>query len=358
MTTVNNTPVFVAGHKGLVGSALVRVLKQQGYSNILTRDRQALDLRNQSMVDAFFAAEKPAAVLLAAAKVGGILANNTYPADFIRDNVQIETNVIDAAHRHGAKRLIFLGSSCIYPRDCPQPMREEYLLTGPLESTNRPYAVAKLAGVEMCWAYNRQYGTQFLAVLPTNAYGINDNYDLENSHVLPALIRKCHEAKIKGAGQVTIWGTGMPRREFLYADDLAEACVFLLSNEKALASLTAPDMLPAINIGYGEDISIRELATLVAEVIGFNGDFNFDNSKPDGTPRKLLDVTRITKLGWKPKVSLREGIAKAYQALLFVVCDALRSPPNPPPPHRLQERFFQRCFAIVCLELGWRADEE
>jgi len=312
VTTVNN-PIFVAGHQGLVGSALVRALEQQGDKNILMRTKKELDLRDQAAVETFFEKEKPALVLLAAAKVGGILANNNYPADFIRDNVQIEANVIDAAHRHGVKKFIFLGSSCIYPRDCPQPMREEYLLTGPLEFTNRPYAVAKLAGVEMCWAYNRQYGTQFLAVLPTNTYGPNDNYDLNSSHALPALIRKCHEAKISGAGKVIVWGTGTPRREFLYVDDLAEACVFLLAHAE-LAALTAPEMLPAINVGCGEDVTIHELALLVAEVVGFKGELVFDASKPDGTPRKLLDISRITALSWEPKVSLREGIAKAYQA--------------------------------------------
>jgi GDP-L-fucose synthase len=308
-----NSPVFVAGHKGLVGSALLRGLQARGHKNILTRDRKELDLRNQAAVDAFFAKEKPAAVLLAAAKVGGILANNNYPADFIRDNMQIEMNVFDAAHRHGVKQFVFLGSSCIYPRECPQPMREEYLFTGHLEPTNRPYAVAKLAGVEMCWAYNRQYGTQYLAVQPPNAYGINDNYDVQNSHVLQAFIRKCHEAKAGGQKQMTIWGTGKPRREFIYADDLADGCLFLLFNDKALASLTAPETLPMINVGYGEDIGIRELAELVADVVGFKGEFVFDSEKPDGMPRKLMDSGRMVALGWKPKVSLREGIARAYQ---------------------------------------------
>jgi len=314
--TVNNSPIFVAGHRGLVGSALVRALKRQGYNNILTRSRKELDLRDGQAVEAFFASVKPAGVVLAAAKVGGILANNTYPADFIRENLQIQTNVIDAAHRHGVKKLIFLGSSCIYPRDCKQPMREDYLLTGPLEATNRPYALAKLAGVEMCWAYNRQFGTQFLAVLPTNTYGENDNYDPERSHVLPALIHKCHEAKIRGEKQVTVWGTGAPRREFIYADDLAEACAFLLSNEEAMAYLTAPETIPAINIGCGEDVTVRELAGLVAEVTGFQGELVFDSSKPDGTPRKLLDIRRIAALGWQPNIGLRDGIAKAYQFYL------------------------------------------
>jgi GDP-L-fucose synthase len=314
--TVNNALIFVAGHRGLVGSALVRALSRQGHATILTRDRQELDLRDRGAVEAFFAAAKPAAVLLAAARVGGILANNTYPADFIRDNLQIQTNVIDAAHRHGAERLIFLGSSCIYPRECKQPMREDHLFSGPLEATNRPYAVAKLAGVEMCWAYNRQFGTQFLAVLPPNTYGPNQVYDSRSSHVLPALIRKCHEARRSGACHVTVWGTGTPRREFLYVDDLAEACVFLLSDGKALASLTVPEALPVINIGCGEDVTIRELAELVAQVIGFQGSFILDGSKPEGTPRKLLDNQRIASLGWKPQIGLRDGIAKAYRDYL------------------------------------------
>jgi GDP-L-fucose synthase len=313
MTPSLDSPVFVAGHRGLVGSALMRVLAQHGYRNLLTRPREALDLCDQAAVETFFAAEKPAVVLLAAAKVGGIHANNTYPADFIHDNLLIGANVINAAHRHGVERLIFLGSSCIYPRDCPQPIREEYLFTGPLELTNRPYAVAKLAGVEMCWAYNRQYGTRYLAVLPTNVYGVNDHYDLENSHVLPALLRRCHEAKGRGDREVKLWGTGAPRREFLYADDLAEAIVLLLSDEKALGGLTAAEVLPAINIGSGEEVRIRDLAGVVAEAVGFSGSFVFDSSKPDGTPRKFLDSRRMTALGWKPRVPLREGIPRAHQ---------------------------------------------
>ncbi len=311
-----NSPIFVAGHLGLVGSALVRALEKSGYKNLKTRSHKELDLCNQQKVEEFFSAEKPEAVLLAAAKVGGIQANNTYPADFIINNLQIQANVIDAAYRHGVKRLIFMGSSCIYPRDCPQPMHEEYLFSGSLEATNRPYAVAKLSGVEMCWAYNRQYGTQYLAVLPTNTYGINDNYHPENSHVLPALIRKCHEAKMRGEAEVVVWGTGVPKREFIYADDLAEACVFLLSDSDAMAELTKPEILPAINIGCGEDLTIRELVELVAKTVGFAGKIVFDSEKPDGTPRKLLDIGRMKRLGWKPQFPLSEGVKLAYQDYL------------------------------------------
>lgn len=311
-----DSPIFVAGHRGLVGSALVRSLEKHGYTNLQTRTHQELDLCNQQAVEDFFSGEKPEAVFLAAAKVGGIQANNTYPADFILNNLQIQTNVIDAAYRHGVKRLIFMGSSCIYPRDCSQPMREEYLFSGSLESTNRPYAVAKLAGVEMCWAYNRQYGTRYLAVLPTNTYGINDNYHPENSHVLPALIRKCHEAKLRGDAEMVVWGTGSPKREFIYSDDLAEACVFLLASDNVMTELTRPEVLPAINIGCGEDLTIRELAGMVAKATGFTGKLVFDSSKPDGTPRKLLDVERMKNLGWKPEIPLYEGIKTAYQAYL------------------------------------------
>ncbi len=311
-----DSSIFVAGHLGLVGSALVRALEKHGYKNLKTRSHKELDLCNQQKVEEFFSTEKPEVVLLAAAKVGGIQANNIYPADFIINNLQIQANVIDAAHRHGVKQLIFMGSSCIYPRDCPQPMREEYLFSGSLESTNRPYAVAKLSGVEMCWAYNRQYGTQYLAVLPTNTYGINDNYHPENSHVLPALIRKCHEAKLRGDAEVVVWGTGAPKREFIYADDLAEACVFLLSSNDAMAELTKPEILPAINIGCGEDLTIRELVELVAKTVGFEGEIVFDSSKPDGTPRKLLDIGRMKNLGWKPQIPLQEGIKLAYQDYL------------------------------------------
>lgn len=317
-----NAPIFVAGHQGLVGSALVRALKSQGFKNILMRDRKTLDLCDQQAVDQFFSKEKPAAVLLAAAKVGGIHANNAYPADFIHDNLAIQNHVIDASHRYGVERLIFLGSSCIYPRDCPQPMREEYLMTGPLEATNRPYAMAKLAGVEMCWAYNRQYGTKFLSVQPTNTYGPNDNYDLDNSHVLPALIRKCHEGKASGQ-KVTVWGTGNPYREFLYVDDLADACIFLLTHDDAMPVLTLPKKMPVINIGYGKDISIRELAELVAKTVGFKGEFIFDKTKPDGTPRKLLDTSRIQSLGWRPRTSLAKGITKTYRYYLKETPDAL-----------------------------------
>lgn len=311
-----DSSIFVAGHRGLVGSALVRSLEKHGYTNLQTRTHQELDLCKRQEVENFFSEEKPEAVLLAAAKVGGIQANNTYPADFILNNLQIQTNVIDAAYRHGVKRLIFMGSSCIYPRNCPQPMREEYLFSGSLEATNRPYAVAKLAGVEMCWAYNRQYGTQYLAVLPTNTYGINDNYHPENSHVLPALIRKCHEAKLRGDAELVVWGTGTPKREFIYSDDLADACVSLLISDSAITELTKPEILPAINIGCGEDLMISELAGLVAKAVGFAGKIVFDSSKPDGTPRKLLDVGRMKNLGWKPEVPLSEGIKTAYQDYL------------------------------------------
>lgn len=312
--------IYVAGHRGLVGSALMRCLQAKGYTRLITRSHAELDLTEQSAVEAFFASERPDYVFLAAAKVGGILANHTYPAEFIRDNLAIQTNVIHAAWRHGVKRLLFLGSSCIYPKHCPQPMREEYLLTGPLEPTNRPYAIAKIAGIEMCWSYNRQYGTRFLAVMPTNLYGPGDNYHPENSHVIPALIRKFHEAKVNGEPTVTVWGTGTPRREFLYSDDMAEACVFLmtlppeqfdalLGSDEAATGVFMP---PLINIGVGEDLTIRELAERVKRVIGYAGEIEFDPSKPDGTPRKLLDVSRLQGLGWKARRSLEEGLAATY----------------------------------------------
>jgi GDP-L-fucose synthase len=310
--------IYVAGHRGLVGSALVRQLKARGYTNLITHTHAELDLTDQAAVRAFFEREKPEYVFLAAAKVGGILANNTYPAEFIRDNLAIQTNVIHEAWRAGVKRLLFLGSSCIYPRDCPQPIKEEYLLTGPLEPTNRPYAVAKIAGIEMCWAYNRQYGTQYLAVMPTNLYGPGDNYHPENSHVIPALIRRFHEAKIKGDPSVTVWGTGTPRREFLYSDDMADACVFLMSlpDEKFDSVLNPPHSAPPlINIGVGEDLTIRELAETIARVVGYEGKITFDPSKPDGTPRKLLDVSRLTALGWVARVSLREGLQNTQLAV-------------------------------------------
>jgi GDP-L-fucose synthase len=312
-----DTRIHVAGHRGLVGSALVRALKRAGYENLLLRTHAELDLMDPVATDRFYAETRPEVVFLAAAKVGGIHANDTYPADFIRDNLAIELSVIEAAHRHGVKRLILLGSSCIYPRECPQPMSEAHLLTGPLETTNRPYALAKIAGIEMCSAYNRQYGTRYLAAMPTNLYGPGDNYDLQNSHVLPALIRKMHEAKQRGDAEVVIWGTGTPRREFLYSDDLAEACLYLAGLEDArFDALLADGAFPLVNVGCGEDLTIRELAELAAEVVGFEGKLVQDTSKPDGTPRKLLDVSKITALGWRPKVGLREGIGRAYADFL------------------------------------------
>jgi GDP-L-fucose synthase len=312
-----NAKIFVAGHKGLVGSAIVRALQAQGYSKIITRGRQELDLCDQAEVMAFFAKEQPDYVFLAAAKVGGIYANNTYPADFIRDNLEIQTNVIESAYQNKVKRLLFLGSSCIYPKHCPQPIKEDYLLTGSLEPTNRPYAIAKIAGIEQCWAYNRQYNTQYLAAMPTNLYGPGDNYDLQNSHVLPALIRKVHEAKQNNMASITAWGTGLPRREFLFVDDMAEACVFLMNlDQRTYASLLSDSFAPLVNVGCGEDISIKELIALVKTVVGFAGDVIWDQSKPDGTMQKLLDINKINTLGWKPKVSLRQGIELAYHAYL------------------------------------------
>ena len=301
--------IYVAGHRGLVGSALVRALERHGFTNLLRHTHAELDLTDRDAVDTFFAEQRPAYVFLAAAKVGGIVANDTYPADFIRDNLAIQLHVIDAAHRFGVEKLLFLGSSCIYPKLCPQPMKEEYLLTGALEPTNSAYAVAKIAGIEMCQAYRRQYGCHFISVMPTNLYGPGDNYDLETSHVLPALIRKFHEAQEAGTPTVTIWGTGSPRREFLHADDLAEACLFLMDRY---------DEPEIINIGVGEDATIRELAERVAEATGFTGELLFDTSKPDGTPRKLLDVSRLTTLGWRAQIDLREGIRRTveeYRAL-------------------------------------------
>jgi GDP-L-fucose synthase len=306
--------IYVAGHAGLAGSAIRRALERAGYSNLVLRRHAELELTDAGAVAAFFERERPEYVFLAAAKVGGILANDTYPADFIRGNLAVQLNVIHEAWRAGVRRLLFLGSSCIYPRDCPQPMKEEYLLGGPLESTNRAYAIAKIAGVEMCWSYNRQHGARFLAVMPTNLYGPGDHYDLRNSHVLPALIRKVHEAKQRGEIRVTLWGSGRPRREFLLSDDMAEACVLLMRLPEAdFGRLVAPAQAPLINIGAGEDQSIAELAALVADVLGYRGEFVYDASKPDGTPRKLLDSSRVMALGWKPRVGLREGIAAAYR---------------------------------------------
>jgi len=309
--------IYVAGHTGLAGSALVRALREAGLRNLVLRTHAELELADARAVAAFFERERPEYVFLAAAKVGGILANDRYPADFIRDNLAIELNVICEAARAGVKRLLLLGSSCIYPRDCPQPMKEEHLLTGPLESTNRAYAVAKIAGIELCWSYNRQHRTRFLAAMPTNLFGPGDHYDLETSHVLPALIRKVHEARARGERTVTVWGSGRPRREFLYSDDMAEACVHLMRlPEEAFARLTAPEAAPLINIGAGKDLSIAELAALVGEAIGYEGNFIYDASKPDGTPRKLLDTSRLAALGWQPRIGLREGIALAYRDFL------------------------------------------
>ena len=309
--------IYIAGHRGLVGSALVRRLQAKGYSNLVMRTHAELDMTDQKAVRGFFASEKPEYVLLAAAKVGGIHANNTYPAEFIHQNLAIQTNVIHEAWRNNVQRLLFLGSSCIYPKDCPQPIKEEYLLTGPLEPTNRPYALAKIAGIEMCHAYNRQYGTHYMAAMPTNLYGPNDNYDLNNSHVLPALMRKMHEAKQRCDKEVVVWGTGTPRREFLYSEDMADACIFLLEQgEDKLASLFNEDKPPLVNIGCGEDLTIRELAERVAAVVGFKGNLAFDPSKPDGTMRKVMDVTRINKLGWQRAMQLKDGIALSYQDML------------------------------------------
>ena len=299
--------IYVAGHRGLVGSALVRRLQAGGYTNITTRTHAELDLTSQHAVQTFFAVEKPEYVFLAAAKVGGIHANNTYPADFIYQNLMIQSNIIHAAYQNKVRKLLFLGSSCIYPKNAPQPMKEEYLLTGLLEPTNEPYALAKIAGIKMCAAYNRQYGTHFISVMPTNLYGPGDNYDLQNSHVLPALIRKMHEAKERGDAEAIVWGTGTPRREFLYSDDMADACVFLMEKSNAA------DIGEFVNIGVGKDVTIRELAELVAKTVGFKGRLVFDSTKPDGTPQKLLDVSRLTQLGWRAKTSLRDGILGAYQ---------------------------------------------
>ena len=296
--------IYVAGHRGLVGSAILRRLEGEGFENLLVRTRGELDLTDPRAVDAFFEAEKPEYVFLAAAKVGGLLANNTYPVDFLRENLAIELNVIEAAQRHGAKKLLFLGSSCIYPKFAPQPMQEEHLLTGELEPTNEPYAVAKIAGIKLCQAYSKQHGADFISAMPTNLYGPGDNFDLKSSHVLPALIRKFHEAKERGEPEVVVWGTGAPRREFLYVDDLADACVFLMDNYAG----NEP-----VNVGVGEDLSIAELASLVREVVGYGGGIVYDTTKPDGTPRKLLDVGRLTDLGWHAKVPLKEGISQTYR---------------------------------------------
>ena len=311
--TITNKPmdkkakIYIAGHRGMVGSAIARRLVSAGYTNLVTRTHAELDLTNQLAVTQFLEQKKTDYIFLAAAKVGGIHANNTYRAEFIYQNLMMEANIVHAAWQAGVQHLLFLGSSCIYPRDCPQPIKEEYLLTGPLEQTNEPYAIAKIAGIKLCENYNRQYGTQYVSVMPTNLYGPNDNYDLNNSHVLPALIRKAHEAKVRGDKELVVWGTGKPMREFLYVADMADACVFLM--EKGIRE-------GLFNIGTGEDVTIRELAETVMSVVGFKGEIMFDASKPDGTPRKLLDVDRMRKLGWQAQTSLRDGVAKAYADFL------------------------------------------
>ncbi|PWG82522.1 GDP-L-fucose synthase [Pararcticibacter amylolyticus] len=302
-----NSKIYIAGHKGMVGSAIFRKLQKEGYENIITRSSSELDLRNQAAVAEFFEQEKPDYVFLAAAKVGGIIANNTYRGEFLYDNLMIQNNIIHNAYVQGVKKLMFLGSSCIYPKMAPQPLKEEYLLTGTLEPTNEPYAIAKIAGIKLCDAYRDQYGCNFVSVMPTNLYGYNDNYHPENSHVLPALIRKFHEAKTGGKDKVVIWGTGSPKREFLFADDLADACVSLME------TYNEPNL---INIGTGEDVTIKELALTVKKIIGFEGELEFDTTKPDGTPRKLMDVSKLHSYGWKHKVELEEGIQLAYEDFL------------------------------------------
>jgi GDP-L-fucose synthase len=299
-----NARIFVAGHRGMVGSAICRKLNELGYQHLILKTSAQLDLKNQQAVQHFFETEKPEYVFLAAAKVGGIHANNVYRAEFLYDNLMIESNVIHSSYEHGVKKLMFLGSSCIYPKFAEQPLKEEYLLTGELEPTNEPYAIAKITGIKLCEAYRDQYGCNFISVMPTNLYGPNDNYDLNNSHVLPALIRKFHEAKVEGKESVEIWGTGTPRREFLHSDDLAEACVFLMNNYNEKQFL---------NIGTGEDIAIKDLAYLVRDIVGFEGELRFDTSKPDGTPRKLMDVSRLHALGWKHRIELETGIRSVYQ---------------------------------------------
>jgi GDP-L-fucose synthase len=307
--------IFVAGHRGLVGSAITRKLRATGYNNLLVRSRSELDLLDQAAVRAFFEEYRPEFVFLAAAKVGGIVANNSFPADFIIENLAIQNNVIQSSYATGVDRLLFLGSSCIYPKFAPQPIKEEYLLTGPLEMTNRPYAIAKIAGIEMCWSYNRQYGTKYLAAMPTNCYGPGDNYDLTTSHVLPALIRKVSEAKDNGSPEIVVWGTGNVRREFIYSDDLAEGCIHLmnLDEERYQRIVRSQDEPPLINVGVGEDVTIRELAQTVCAVLGYEGRLVFDTSKPDGTPRKVMDVERIHHLGWHAQTDLRTGLRLAYE---------------------------------------------
>lgn len=298
-----HSKIYVAGHRGLVGSAILRRLKNDGYTNLVYRTSKELDLRDKTAVDHFFTEEKPEYVFLAAAKVGGIVANNEFPADFIRDNLMIQTNVIDASYRNDVTKLLFLGSTCIYPKLAPQPLKEEYLLTGPLEPTNDAYALAKISGIKMCQSYNKQYGTTYISAMPTNLYGENDNFDLQSSHVLPALMRKFHEAKEQEKASVEIWGTGTPKREFLYSDDLADACLFLMKHYN-------DDEI--VNIGVGEDVTIRELAETIKDVVGFDGELTFDTSKPDGTPRKLVDTSKINELGWSANIELRDGVQRAY----------------------------------------------
>jgi GDP-L-fucose synthase len=310
-----NSRIFVAGHRGLVGSAIRRALEERGYSNLLLRTHSQLDLADRGAVRSFFREHRPEYVFLAAAKVGGILANNTYPAEFIHDNLEIQTNVIDASYRSDVKRLLFLGSSCIYPKLAPQPIKEEYLLTGPLEPTNRAYALAKIAGIEMCWSYNKQYGTHYLCAMPTNLYGPEDNFDLNTSHVLPALIRKVAQARQAGYKKIDVWGTGNPRRELLYSEDLADGCIHLLNLPDSIYDgLLTRDFPPLINLGTGKDLTIRELAQLVMKVLDFEGEIVFDTSREDGTPRKLLDVSKISSLGWCALTSLEEGIRKTYDS--------------------------------------------
>jgi GDP-L-fucose synthase len=313
VTLKPDAKIYVAGHRGLVGGAVVRALEQQGHANLVVRTHHELDLTEQSAVRDFFQQERPAAVIMAAARVGGIHANNTRPAEFIRDNLLIQDNVIDAAYQAGVTKFVFLGSSCIYPKLAPQPIKEDYLLTGPLEATNEWYAVAKIAGLKMCQAYRRQYGFNAISLMPTNLYGPGDNFDLQNSHVLPALIRRFHEAKLRGEATLSIWGTGTPRREFLHVDDMADAVVYLLKNY---------DAEPIVNLGWGEDVTIKELAEMVAATAGFKGRLEFDSTKPDGTPRKLLDTARLTALGWKPKITLQAGIEQTYEWFKAHVADA------------------------------------
>lgn len=299
--------IFVAGHRGLVGRAIVRKLNADGFTNLVVADRKEVDLANEAAVAAFFEREKPDIVVLAAAKVGGIKANNDYPVEFLLDNVRLQNNVISSAHAHDVRKLLFLGSSCIYPKHAPQPIREDALLTGPLEPTNDAYAIAKIAGIKLCQAYASEYGENYISAMPTNLYGPHDNFDLNSSHVLPALLRKAHEAKASGAREIMVWGTGQPRREFLHVDDMADACVFLLQN------YDSPEI---INVGCGEDVSIRELVEQICEVVGFDGKLAFDATKPDGTPRKLLEVSKLKALGWSPKIGLREGITRTYEWFL------------------------------------------